>query len=155
MLTKLAYAYYEAGAAVAAAHLKLTVKQVSINAARGGTDIVIPRDGVKARITLWLTALAAEKKGVGETDAFRRMKNRQRIRAELDADASSKSQKAKASNAILSQAQDRANAICSTHFAAIRAVAERLVVEEALDGETVEQIVAESRKSRLREDPQT
>jgi hypothetical protein len=148
MLTKLAYAFYEAGAAVAAIHLKLLLRQVSINAARGATDVVIARENAKARITLWLTGLAAEKKGVGETDPFRRIKVRQRIAAEIL--EQSKTRRGKGDPAIVGQAQDRANAICSTLMPAIQKIAERLVNEEVLATEDVEQIVGEVKRSRQR-----
>jgi hypothetical protein len=155
MLTKLAYAYYQAGIAVAAIHLKLSVKEVSINPARGSADIAVPKSNVLARITLYLAALAAEKKGVGETDPLRRTKNRQRITAELAAQEKSKqvsksksqSQKAK-SVSLVNQAQDRANAICASLFPAIEKIARRLIAEEFLTGPEIEKIVNDCRAAR-------
>src|SRR5579862_1799505 len=78
-----AYLFYQAGQAVAAAHLGLTIRHISGNPAHGATDIVIPRNHPKARIILWLTGMAAEKKGVGRSDPLRRTRNRMRMRAQL------------------------------------------------------------------------
>ena len=149
MITREAYAFYEAGAAVAAVHLRLKLKRVSIAHARGGTEIAFGRDGCRDRITLWLAGLAAEKKGVGETDPFRRMKNRQRIQVELtdhlDGRGGPRTRREKEARAIHSQAQDRANAVCAALFPAICAVAERLLADEILTGEDVRRIVSDIR----------
>lgn len=142
MLTKEAYAYYAAGVAVAAVRLKLTLRQVSINPARGVTDVISPRDAAKDRITMWLTGLAAEKKGVGETDPFRRMRNRQRIRAELTNHPSrGKGKGAKMGQSVINQAQDRANALCVSMFPAIKRVAENLLEKEMLAGDEVGRLI--------------
>src|SRR4051812_41110633 len=74
------YLFYEAGQAVAAVHLGLTVRWISANPAEKASEIVIPRGDAKSRIILWLTGMAAEKKGVGKSDPLRRMRNRTRMR---------------------------------------------------------------------------
>lgn len=158
MLTKEAYAYYEAGCAVAAVHCRLRLRQVSINAAHGNTDVAFPRDGLKLRATLWLTGLAAERKGVGEADPFRRSRCRQRLRqqvadyvAGLDGEMNDRQ---RAGRLLISQAQDRANAICGSLFEAIQQVAGKLVEHDLIAGAEVERIVAEVRARNQQPSPE-
>ena len=141
------YLYYEAGQAVAAAHLRLTIRRISGNPAISASDIQLPRNNPKIRMILWLTGLAAEKKGVGRSDPLRRMRNRQRVRslvngviAELTGTMTKRQAEARC---LLNQAQDRANAICGSLYEAIETVVQRLRVQPAVTGEEVDAIVAE------------
>src|ERR1035437_92933 len=84
MATHDAYLFYEAGQAVAAAHLGLKIRHISGNPARAASEILIPRADVKARMILWLTGMAAEKKGVGRSDPLRRTRNRARMRGMVE-----------------------------------------------------------------------
>jgi hypothetical protein len=141
------YLYYEAGQAVAAAHLRLTIRRISGNPAITASDIQLPRNNPKIRMILWLTGLAAEKKGVGRSDPLRRMRNRQRVRSlvngvigELTGTMTKRQAEARC---LLNQAQDRANAICGGLYEAIEVVVQRLRVQPAVTGEEVDAIVAE------------
>jgi hypothetical protein len=140
------YLYYEAGQAVAAAHLRLAIRRISGNPAVQASDIQLPRNNPKIRMILWLTGLAAEKKGVGRSDPLRRMRNRQRVRSlingvvgELSGTMSKRQAEARC---LLNQAQDRANAICGGLYEAIEEVVRRLRVQPAVSGEEVDAIVA-------------
>ena len=152
MLTKEAFAFYEAGAAVAAVYLRLKLRRVSINAARGSSEVEFPREAAKPRIIVWLAGLAAEKKGVGKTDTFRRMKNRERIRAELaqfkDAASGPPARREEARHTLLNQAQDRANAICNRFFPAIQQVARQLLAVEILNADEVQTILTDFRRQQ-------
>ena len=57
METREAYLFYEAGQAVAAAHLGLRLRRVSGNPADGPLDVIIPRDNPKAQMILWTLLL--------------------------------------------------------------------------------------------------
>ena len=141
MDTREAYLFYEAGQAVAAAHLGLRIRRVSGDAVGAPTEIVVPRNRPKMQMILWLTGMAAERKGLGRSHPLRRMRNRVRVRALLDGTIArmtgSKAKRAAARRAMLSQAQDRANAICGHLFAAIEELAERLRRGEAVSGAEV------------------
>lgn len=140
-----AYLLYEAGQAVAAAHLGLRIRCVSGDAVGEGTDIVVPRNQPKMQMILWLAGMAAERKGLGRGHPLRQMRNRARVRALLDATiekmAGTRGQKAAARRAMLGQAQDRANAVCSHLFGAIEQVAERLRRGETVSGAEVGSLV--------------
>ena len=145
MSARESYLFYEAGQAVAAVHLGLAVRHVSANPAMAASDIVIPRTHTKARMILWLTGLAAEKKGVGKSDPLRRTRNRQRVRSQLEfliAEMSGPVSKrhAEARN-LLNQAQDRANAICANLYDAIQQIADRLRINSRVSGSEVRDIV--------------
>ncbi len=147
------YYYYEAGQAVAAAHLRLTIRHVSGDPARRASEIDLARRHAKARMILWLTGMAAERKGVGRADPLRRTRNRLRLRALLEASAAEASltparHRAK-TKLLVNQAQDRANAICNNLYGAIEKVVERLRVSGGLDGHEIHQIVAEVKGRRL------
>jgi len=64
------YLYYQAGQAVAAVHLGLTIKCISGNPADAPSEIVIPRDDPKARMILWFAGMAAESRGKPLQAAF-------------------------------------------------------------------------------------
>jgi hypothetical protein len=149
-----AYLFYEAGQAVAAVHLKLTVRHISGNPARVASDILIPRNNPKARMVLWLTGMAAERKGVGKSSPLRRTRNRMRVRAQIEslmADLSGPHARRLAeARAMLNQAQDRANAICASLYDAIEEVVHRLRESETVGGEEIERIV---RKFKSRGEP--
>jgi hypothetical protein len=140
-----AYLYYEAGQAVAAAHLGLDIRRISGNPATTASEIVLPRSQPKARMILWLTGMAAEKKGVGKSDPLRRMRNRARMRSKLEAVMldlkGSRAKRLKETRSMLSQSQDRANAICTNLFDAIEQVAKKLRTGREVTGETVVTIV--------------
>jgi hypothetical protein len=141
-----AYLFYEAGQAVAAAHLGLKIRHVSGNpAAEAPTHIVMPRDAYKARMILWLTGMAAEKKGVGRSDPLRRTRNRQRVRAQIEAAAEalkgSRAKRHRDARMLLNQAQDRANAICSDLYAAIETIANQLSTHDRVEGDEVVRVV--------------
>jgi hypothetical protein len=140
-----AYLFYEAGQAVAAAHLGLKIRHISGNPAAAPSDIVLPKKMPKAPMILWLTGMAAEKKGLGRSDPLRRTRNRLRIRAHLESVAASlsgsKTKRAREVRTLLSQSQDRANAICSDLFDAIEQVANLLAAHDTVPGEQVVQIV--------------
>lgn len=147
------YYYYEAGQAVAAAHLKLTIRHVSADPARRATDIVLSRRQHKVRMILWLTGMAAERKGVGTSDPLRRTRNRLRMRglvetAISDGDGNAARKKARA-RLMLNQAQDRANAICNDLFEAIEHIAGLLREAGEMDGNTVHQVVANAKSRQL------
>ena len=146
------YLYYEAGQAVAAVHLGLTLRQISANPAQQASDIVVPRNDPKARLILWLTGIAAEGKGAGASDPLRRTRNRQRVRAfmeELLADAEGTAAKRQvAARRLRAQAQDRANAIAADLFPAIEQVAQRLEAQGVLSGSEVVAIVQAAKRAR-------
>ena len=146
-----AYLFYEAGQAVAAAHLGLNIRHVCTNPALGATNIVVPRDDPKLRITLWLTGMAAEKKGAGRSDPLRRTRNRARIRALLESPGASRTNKPPSTRNLRNQAQDRANAICTDLFDAIVEVVDRLRTTDLLDGGEIHAIVraVKLRRSKL------
>ena len=140
-----AYIYNQSGQAVAAVYLGITVRKLSADPALQATDIAIPRLNPKARLILSLTGMAAEKKGVGTSDPLRRTRNRQRIKSHLESviaelKGSTTRRQAKAKT-LLSQSQDRANAICNNLNNAIERVALRLMQQRFLDGKEVEAIV--------------
>ncbi len=147
-----AYLYYEAGQAVAAAHLRLKVRHISANPALEPSDIVIPRDRPKAPIILWLTGMAAEKRGVGKSDPLRRTRNRARVRALMHSITSQmsgpQSKRQVEARILLNQAQDRANAICTNLHEAIQLVVEKLREKERLSGEEVGKIVEKVKAKR-------
>ena len=157
MSHRISYLYYEAGQAVAAAHLKLTIRHVSANPADKPTDIVVPRSNPKARMILLLTGMAAEKKGVGTSSPLRRARNRARVKAELDAIKLDERLPAKprirlSAQSLFSQAQDRANAICANLYPAIEQVVARLHETPIIDGTEIQAIVAAT-KARTPENP--
>ena len=141
-----AYLFYEAGQAVAAAHLGLTIRLVSANPALTPSDIVLPRRHPKARMILWLTGMAAEKKGVGRSDPLRRMRNRQRVRSQINALmlelSGSPSKRQAEARSLLNQSQDRANAICANLYEGIELLVARLRDSPTVTGQEVAAIVA-------------
>jgi hypothetical protein len=147
-----AYLLYEAGQAVAAAHLGLTIRHVSGNPALLASDIVIPHARPKARMILWLTGMAAEKKGLGRSDPLRRTRNRMRIRAQVEsamADMTgSPSKRLADARHLLSQAQDRANAICTNLFPAIQQVVNLLRDNDSVPGDQIVAIVQAVKAAR-------
>jgi hypothetical protein len=152
MTMRKAYLFYEAGQAVAAAHLGLKIRHVSGNPAAAPTHIVLARDAYKARMTLWLTGMAAEKKGVGRSNPLRRTRNRQRVRAQMEAAAmamkGSRAAGLREARALLSQAQDRANAICADLYPAIEQIAHLLASRDLVDGEEVVKAVQRVKAQR-------
>jgi hypothetical protein len=140
-----AYLYNQAGQAVAAVHLGIVVRQVSADPAAQPTEVVLPRGDPKARLILALTGLAAERKGAGASNPLRRMRNRQRISAQLasvvqELKGTEARRRAQAAS-LKSQAQDRANAICSSLYGAIENVARQLGEKGVVTGEEVQRIV--------------
>jgi len=97
------------------------------------------------QMILWLTGMAAEKKGLGRSHPLRRMRNRARVRALLDATiertSGTRARRAAARRTMLNQAQDRANAICNHLFDAIEQLAARLRAGERVSGAEVVAIV--------------
>ncbi len=152
MSTSDSYLYYQAGQAVAAAHLGLPIRRLGANPALHPSDIPLPRDNPKARLILWLTGLAAEKKALGTSNPLRRARNRQRVRAHIDAliaELSGPPAKRQArARALLNQAQDRANAICANLPEAIESVAARLRTAPTITGQEVAAIVAAAKSKR-------
>ena len=145
------YYYYEAGQAVAAAHLKLVIRHVSANPASRATEIELSRRHAKERMTLWLTGMAAERKCLGKSDPLRRTRNRLRVRSLIEAamndgEGSTSRRRARA-KLMLNQAQDRANAICNHLLDAIRRIAAHLRDKGGLDGLDIEKIVAEAKSA--------
>lgn len=141
-----AYLYNQAGQAVAAVHLGIEVRRVSADPAAQPTEVVLPRGDHKARLILALTGLAAERKGAGASNPLRRMRNRQRISAQLasimqELKGTEVRRRAQAAS-LKSQAQDRANAICTSLYGAIESVARQLGEKGIVSGEDVERIVA-------------
>ncbi|HVX83538.1 MAG TPA: hypothetical protein VH253_01850 [Phycisphaerae bacterium] len=151
-----AYLFYEAGQAVAAAHLGLTIRHVSGNPVAAATEISLPRNQPKARMILWLTGMAAEKRGAGVADPLRRTRTRQRIRAAIESIAAgmkgSPHQRLEAAKGLVNQAQDRANAICSNLYDAIEEVVERLRAQDLIPGTQVAEIVQRAKKRRTQSD---
>ncbi len=121
-----AYFYYAAGQAVAAVHLGLPVRRISGNPAQEASEILLPRNNPKARMILLLTGMAAEKKGVGRSDPLRRMRNRERVRSQMDGLAAELRgplvRRRADARLLLNQSQDRANAICGNLYEAIERV---------------------------------
>jgi hypothetical protein len=154
MSSRDAYLFYEAGQAVAAAHLGLTIRQVSGNPALLATEIIFPRNKPKARMILWLTGMAAEKKAVGRSDPLRRTRNRMRLRALLESVASeipgTPMRRRADARTLMNQAQDRANAICNGLYPAIQQVAAKLAEVESLPGDEIRTIVMEVKLQRSR-----
>jgi hypothetical protein len=152
MSSREAYLYYEAGQAVAAVHLGLTIKRVSADAAREPTEIAVPRNHPKARMILWLTGMAAEKKAVGRSDPLRRTRTRQKIKAQVEAIAAeldgSSAKRQEESQSLMNQAQDRANAICAGLYEAIEAVAAKLREGGAVTEEEVREAVQVVKRRR-------
>src|ERR1041384_6622617 len=140
-----AYLFYEAGQAVAAAYLGLTIRRISADPVLGPTEILFPRKNPKPQMIAWLTGMAAEKKGVGRGDQLRRTRNRKRMHALHDAlMAELRGESAKrraASRRMLIQAQDRGSAICNNFFEAIQKVVRRLRANDFVTGPEVEAIV--------------
>jgi hypothetical protein len=147
-----AYLFYEAGQAVAAAHLGLKIRHVSGNPAAAPSDIVIPRKLPKAPMIMWLTGMAAEKKGVGRSDPLRRTRNRLRVKAQLEAIAESltgsRAKRLREARTMLNQSQDRANAICGDLYEAIEKVADLLSKNDTVPGDQVVAIVREVKDRR-------
>lgn len=141
-----AFFYYAAGQAVAAVHLGLTVHRISGNPAKEASEIQIPRNNPKARMILLLTGMAAEKKGVGRSDPLRRVRNRQRVTAQLEGLAMEMTgplaRRRAEARQLLNQSQDRANAICGNLYEAIERLANRLRESPVVNGEEVVAIVA-------------
>ena len=81
MKTQSGYHFYEAGQAVAAAHLGLKIRHISGNPADAASDISLPKKNPKARLILWLAGMAAEKKGAGKSSPLRRTRNRLHMKA--------------------------------------------------------------------------
>ncbi len=148
------YLFYEAGQAVAAVHLGLTVRNVCGNPALQPSDILVPRNDPKSRIILWLTGMAAEKKGVGRSDPLRRMRNRVRMRSLVEsviADLTgTPARRRSRARQLLNQAQDRANSICSRQYEAIKSVVEDLGKNGAVSGERVAELMAQARATTSR-----
>ena len=146
MPTRDAYLFYEAGQAVAAAHLGLPIRHVSANPALKPSEILLPRHHPKARLILWLTGMAAEKKGVGRSDPLRRTRNRQRVRSQIDAVmaelSGSPARRQAQARSLLNQSQDRANAICSNLYEGIEFLVARLRDNPIVTGQEVAAIVA-------------
>jgi hypothetical protein len=155
MSSRDAYLFYEAGQAVAAAHLGLTIRHISGNPARLATEIVFPRNNPKARMILWLTGMAAEKKAVGRSDPLRRTRNRMRLRSLLESAAleipGTPSRRRADARTLMNQAQDRANAICNGLYLAIQQVAARLAETDSLGGDQVRTIVETVKAQRSRQ----
>jgi hypothetical protein len=150
MSTRDGYLFFEAGQAVAAVHLGLTVRQVSVDPAQEATDIVIPRHDGRQRMVLWLTGMAAEKKGAGRADPLRQMRTRQRVRGAIEAlmmhlEGTPAKRRVEAQT-LLNQAQDRANTICSNLYPAIQIVAAQLREHGLVHGEQVRAAVAAAKK---------
>ena len=124
----------------------LTIRHISANPALLPSQIVLPRHNPKARLILWLTGLAAEKKGVGCSDPLRRTRNRQRMRSQIDALMSElpgpPSKRQAQARSLLNQSQDRANAICSSLYEAVEFLAARLRDAPTVTGPEVVAIVA-------------
>ena len=134
---------------MAAVHLGLKVVHISGNPGENASKIVIPRDDAKSRMILWLTGMAAEKKGVGRSDPLRRMRNRARLRTlteslieELTGPPAKRRLKART---LLNQSQDRANAICARLYPAIEAVVLELRSEKTVPGPRIGEIVAKAK----------
>jgi hypothetical protein len=147
-----AYLFYEAGQAVAAAHLGLKIRHISGNPAAVLSDIVIPKKMPKAPMIMWLTGMAAEKKGVGRSDPLRRTRNRLRVKSQLEAIAESltgsRVKRLREARTMLNQAQDRANAICGDLYPAIEQVVELLSKHDTVSGDQVAAIVREVKDQR-------
>jgi len=150
-----AYLFYEAGQAVAAAHLGLTIRHISGNPAKLASEIVFPRNQPKARMILWLTGMASEKKAVGRSDPLRRTRNRLRLRSLLESVSSemtgTPSRRRADARSLVNQAQDRANAICNGLYTAIQQVAALLSENESITGEQVKTIVDAVKAQRSKE----
>jgi hypothetical protein len=148
-----AYLFYEAGQAVAAVHLGLTIRHISGNPAALASDIQLPRHNPKARMILWLTGMAAEKKGVGRSDPLRRMRNRQRLRSQMEALVGElqgpHSRRQAEARVLFNQSQDRANAICGNLYEAIERLAKRLRERSMVRGEEVLAIVTAVKSQRF------
>jgi hypothetical protein len=149
-----AYLFYEAGQAVAAAHLGLTIRHISGNPAQLATEIVFPRNQPKARMILWLTGMAAEKKAVGRSDPLRRTRNRLRLRSLLESVAcemeGTPMKRRADARTLMNQAQDRANAICNGLYPAIQQVASRLSEADSVPGDVIKTIVDTVKAQRAR-----
>jgi hypothetical protein len=149
MSTRDGYLFHEAGQAVAAIRLGLTLRRISTDPACCATEIVVPRRDARWRLILWLTGMAAENKGAGKGDPLRQMRTRQRVRTLLHALMAcyegAPSRRRSAAQHVLNQAQDRANAICSHSYPAIREVAAQLRRHGMLTGQQVKAIVAAAR----------
>lgn len=147
-----AYLFYEAGQAVAAAHLGLKIRHISGNPARAASEILIPRQGPKPRMILWLTGMAAEKKGVGKSDPLRRTRNRARMRAQIESVMTTmsgpRSTRLDEARNLLNQAQDRANAICAALYEAIEILVARLRANDLVSGDDVVAIVRMVKEKR-------
>lgn len=155
-----AYLYYAAGQAVAAVHLGLKVKQVSADPLLASTDIVLSRDDVKARVTLWLTGTAVERKLAGRASPLRRMRNRERIKVELTAlmeqQSGPSAKRRREAMRIFTQAQDRANAITTYLLHAAQLVADKLEAEGTVSGDYVERVVKlEKIRQRSQNNPES
>jgi len=150
-----AYLFYEAGQAVAAAHLGLTIRHVSGNPALLASEIVFPRNQPKARMILWLTGMAAEKKAVGRSDPLRRTRNRLRLRSLLESVSAEMvgpaARRRADARTLVNQAQDRANAICNGLYLAINQVAALLSENESITGEQVKAVVDAIKAQRSRD----
>jgi hypothetical protein len=147
-----AYLFYEAGRAVAAAYQGLLIRHISGNPALLASDIVVPRDRPKARVIMWMTGMAAERKAVGRSDPLRRMRNRTRLRTLIEGVmedlTGSHAKRFKQARLLVNQSQDRANAICSHFYEAIELVAGLLRKHDQISGEQVASILAVVRAKR-------
>ncbi|HVT81646.1 MAG TPA: hypothetical protein VHM90_13445 [Phycisphaerae bacterium] len=145
-----AYLYNQAGQAVAAVHLGMKIRHVGADPALNPTEILVPRGNAKARLILALTGLAAERKGAGASSPLRRTRNRQRVAAVLAAVMEelkgSEAKRRTMAATLRSQAQDRANAICTNLYEAIEIIAQRLIKQGVVDGAEVEKIVAQIKR---------
>jgi hypothetical protein len=145
-----AYLFYEAGRAVAAAYQGLAIRHISGNPAASASEILVPRDRPKARIIMWMTGMAAERKAVGRSDPLRRMRNRARLRTLVEGVmedlTGSHAKRFKQARLMINQSQDRANAICSHFYQAIDLVAELLRKQDQITGEQVSSILAAVRE---------
>ena len=150
------YLFYEAGQAVAAAHLGLTIRRISGNPALAPSEISLPRNNPKARLILWLTGMAAEKKGVGRSDPLRRTRNRQRVRAQIDALISelpgSPAKRQALALSLFNQSQDRANVICANLYSAIETLATRLRETPTITGPEVTALVTATKAQKPQND---
>jgi hypothetical protein len=155
MSTREAYLYYEAGQAVAAAHLGLMVRHISGNPAQLASDIAVPKNSPKPRMIMWLTGMAAEKKGVGKSDPLRRTRNRLRMRMQIESVVAEMSgppgKRLSLARRLMNQSQDRANAICANLFDAIDKVAQRLRDAGTVSGDEVAAIVRQVKAQRSAE----
>jgi hypothetical protein len=101
---------------------------------------------------LWLTGMAAEKRGAGAADPLRRTRTRLRIRSAIESIAAgmkgAPTERMRAARNLLNQAQDRANAICSSLYDAVEQVVEKLRQADLVEGADVVTIVKAAKARR-------